>query len=159
MTNYMRNNKPLVIRNALATFDVGTSYRDWSLDYLSKRCGANKVHVRRNTMANAYKVGQAYFAEETTFQSYVDDLLAENELSKNSYLAVQNLRKAFPQVFEELKVAPFVQKLHGGPFLWIARAGRLSFYSNIVIYSSVCPGILYYHSFWEPPTLYGSQSS
>jgi len=122
--NYKRNNKPLVIRNALGTFDVGTSYQNWSLEYLSKKCGQNKVHVRRNTIAEAYKVGQAYFAEETTFQSYVDDLLAENEVSKNSYLAVQNLRKAFPQIFEELKPAPFVQKLHGGPFLWIARAGK-----------------------------------
>lgn len=57
----------------------------------------------------------------------MDDLLAGNERCRNSYMAVQNLRKAFPQVLDELKVAPFVQKLHGGPFLWIARAGHYEY--------------------------------
>jgi len=124
LLNHLSANKPLVIRQALPVFDTGTAYQNWSLDYLTQKCGHNKVHVRRNTTADEYKTGQAYFAEEVDFNSYVTDLLANNERSHNSYLAVQNLRKAFPQIFVELKPAPFIQKLHGGPFLWIARAGK-----------------------------------
>lgn len=127
LANHLGNNKPLVIRNALNTFDTSTAYQNWSLEYLTKHCGDNKIHVRRNTVADAYKTGKAYFAEEVEFKSYVSDLLQQNELSKNSYMAVQNLRKAFPQIYEELKVPPFVGKLHGGPFLWIARAGHYEY--------------------------------
>ncbi len=124
LRNHLSGNKPLVIREALSIFDTGTSYKHWSVEYLTQKCGHNKVHVRRNTNANEYKTGQAYFAEEVEFRSYVNDLLANNQKSQNSYMAVQNLRKAFPQIFEELKPAPFVEKLHGGPFLWISRAGN-----------------------------------
>ena len=41
--NYLKNNKPLVIRNALNVFDCGSAFKNWSLDYLSKKCGLNKV--------------------------------------------------------------------------------------------------------------------
>lgn len=127
LKNYLQNNKPLVIRNALKTFDMGIAYKSWSLDYLVDKCGSNKVHVRRNTINDDYKLGKAYFAQETEFKSYIDDLIEQNELSRNSYLAVQNLRKAFPQIIDDLKLPPFVGKLHGGPFLWIARAGHYEY--------------------------------
>ena len=55
------------------------------------------------------------------------DLHEDNEQCKNSYLAVQNLKKAFMQVSEEIKLPPLVEKFHAGPFLWIARKGHYEF--------------------------------
>lgn len=123
LANYLKQNRPLVIRNYLGSVDLGTAYQNWTLEYLVSKCGANKVHVRRNTIADEYKTGKAYFAQQTTFKSYIDDLVADNKRSQNSYLAVQNLKKAFPEVYDELKMEPLIfnQKLHAGPFLWIAR--------------------------------------
>ena len=91
--NYLKNNKPLVIRNALNVFDCGIAFKSWSLEYLGKKCGQNKVFVRRNTLADDYKTGKAYQVQEIEFKTYIDDLIQDNPTSKNSYLAVQNLRK------------------------------------------------------------------
>ena len=79
--------------------------------------------MRRNTIADEYKTGKAYFAQEASFKSYVDDLIEDNKRCQNSYLAVQNLKKAFPQIVDELNLPQLIfhQKLHAGPFLWIAR--------------------------------------
>ena len=127
LANHLRNNKPLVVRNALKKFDCGTAFKQWNLDYLLEKCGENKVHVRRNTINDDYKTGKAYFAQEVEFKSYVSDLVANNELSQNSYLAVQNLHKAFPQIFDDFKLPPLVEKYHAGPFLWIGRAGHYEY--------------------------------
>jgi hypothetical protein len=125
--NYFRNNKPLVVRNALKVYDCGTAYANWSLEYLTEKCGSNKVHVRRNTMKEEYKTGKAYLVQEIEFRQYVNDLLKDNKTSRNSYLAVQNLKKAFPQIDNELKMPPFYEKPHAGPFLWIARSGHYEY--------------------------------
>lgn len=122
--NYLQNNRPLVIRNALKVFDCGEAYANWSLDYLKEKCGSNRVYVRRNTLNDEYKTGKAYFVQEIDFKKYAEDLEDESPISRNSYLAVQNLKKAFHQIAHELKMPPFVEKLHAGPFLWIARSGK-----------------------------------
>lgn len=124
--NYLQKSRPLVIRNALGVFDCGTAYKNWTLDYLLEKCGSNKVHVRRNTMADDYKTGKAYFVQEIEFKSYIDDLVKDNLASRNSYLAVQNLKKAFPQIKDEFKM-PQLGRLHAGPFLWIARSGHYEY--------------------------------
>jgi hypothetical protein len=127
-TNYFLNNRPLVIRDALKLLDFGTAFTNWSLDYLHERCGSNRVHVRRNTIDDNYRQGKAYLVQEIDFATYVRDLLADNHQAKNSYLAVQNLKKAFVQVNDELKMpAELVEKLHAGPFLWIARKGHYEY--------------------------------
>ena len=46
----------------------------------------------------ALQLGTKYAIRKTTFGEYVDDLVADNQRSRNSYLAVQNLRKALPQL-------------------------------------------------------------
>lgn len=126
--NYFKANRPLVIRQALNVLDFGSAYENWSLDYLNEKCGNNKVFVRRNTIADTYKTGKAYQVQEIEFKSYVQDLNEDNDRAQNSYLAVQNLRKAFSQVYNELKMPPqLVEKLHAGPFLWIARAQHYEF--------------------------------
>lgn len=127
MRNFLSKSKPLVIRNALQVFDCGEAFKNWSLDYLSEKCGQNRVYVRRDTLSENYKMGKAYNVQETTFQTYVNDLLKDNLNSRNSYLAVQNIKKAFFQISEELKMPPFVEKLHAGPFLWIARSGHYEY--------------------------------
>ena len=42
--------------------------------------------------------GTKYNIRQTTFAQYVADLMADNKCSKNSYLAVQNIKKALPQL-------------------------------------------------------------
>ena len=127
VTKHLRQNRPLVIRNGLKVFDCGSAFKNWSLEYLKEKCGSNRVYVRRNTLLDEYKTGKAYMVQETEFQTYVKDLIEENRTSQNSYLAVQNLRKAFAQVCDELKMPEFVEKLHAGPFLWIARSGHYEY--------------------------------
>ena len=46
----------------------------------------------------ALQLGTKYAIRKATFGEYVDDLVADNQRSRNSYLAVQNLRKALPQL-------------------------------------------------------------
>ena len=125
--DYLRANRPLLIRNALRVYDCGTAFADWSLDYLSAKCGTNKVYVRRKTLADDYKTGKAYMVQAVEFRAYVRDLVANNTQARNSYLAVQNVKKAFPQINDDLRMPPFFEKLHAGPFLWIARAGHYEY--------------------------------
>ena len=46
--NHLKENRPLVIRNALSYFNCGNAFKDWSLDYLNEKCGSNKVYVTNN---------------------------------------------------------------------------------------------------------------
>lgn len=125
--NYFLANRPLVVRRALQHFDCGPAFGLWTLDYLTQKCGLNKVHVRRNTLNADYKVGKAYMVQEIEFRNYVKDLVENTASAQNSYLAVQNLKKAYPQIADELRLPPLVEKLHAGPFLWIARAGHYEY--------------------------------
>ena len=127
MKNFLSKSRPLVIRNALQIFDCGEAFNNWSLEYISEKCGKNRVYVRRDTLNENYKMGKAYTVQEIEFQSYVNDLLKDNFNSRNSYLAVQNIKKAFSQISNELKMPSLVQKLHAGPFLWIARSGHYEY--------------------------------
>lgn len=125
---YFLNNRPLVVRDGLKVMDFGSAYNNWSLDYLVEKCGSNRVYVRRNTIDENYRTGKAYLVQEIEFKSYISDLKMENNVSKNSYLAVQNLKKAFPQINDELNLPQtVVEKLHAGPFLWIARRGHYEY--------------------------------
>lgn len=132
-SDFFRANRPLVIRNALKVLPFGSAYKNWSLVYLLEKCGSNKVHVRRNTLDDNYKTGRAYMVQEIEFKDYVRDLVENNSKCQNSYLAVQNLKKAFPQVSDELEMPTcVVEKFHAGPFLWIARDGHYE-YTHMVI--------------------------
>ena len=44
------------------------------------------------------QLGRQYGVRQTTFAEYVADLKANNSRARNSYLAVQNIRKAFPEL-------------------------------------------------------------
>eukprot|EP01121_Diplochlamys_sp_Union-15-3_P021656 TRINITY_DN8887_c0_g1_i1.p1 TRINITY_DN8887_c0_g1~~TRINITY_DN8887_c0_g1_i1.p1 ORF type:complete len:279 (+),score=42.77 TRINITY_DN8887_c0_g1_i1:264-1100(+) len=43
------------------------------------------------------------------------------------YMAVQNLKRAFPQLVDDYPLPPYVGKLHGGPHLWIGCTGHYEF--------------------------------
>ena len=137
--DFFRANRPLVIRNALKHLPFGDAYKNWSLVYLLERCGTNRVHVRQNTLNDDYKTGRAYMVQEIEFREYVRDLAESNQKSQNSYLAVQNLRKAFPQIADELAMPTcVVEKFHAGPFLWIARDGHFEYTHMVPVQSSFC---------------------
>ena len=44
------------------------------------------------------EAGRQYNIKQIKFGKYIDDLIAGNAMSKNSYLAVQNVKKALPQL-------------------------------------------------------------
>lgn len=81
--------------------------------------------MRRNTACDAYRTGQAYNIEQMTFAEYLDNLGTKK--GRESYLAVQNVKRTFPMLEPDVSFAPYVEKIHAGPFLWVARAGHFEY--------------------------------
>ena len=62
------------------------------------------------------------------FREYIENLQAGNKKSESSYLAVQNFKKALPQLSNDLPpYEGIVGKVHAGPYLWIARPGHYEY--------------------------------
>ncbi|ELU13249.1 hypothetical protein CAPTEDRAFT_186624, partial [Capitella teleta] len=114
---------PVVIEGALED----SPSREWTLDSLEERVGGNEVHVRANTNCEDYRLGRKYNIRQTTFRDYITDIRKNNKRAKSSYLAVQNIKKAFPQIAADFTVPEYVGKVHGGPYLWIARQGHYEY--------------------------------
>lgn len=55
-----------------------------------------------NHLVICLQEGRKYNLRQTTFGSYISDLLKENKTSFNSYLAVQNIKKALPELLVSL---------------------------------------------------------
>ena len=115
--------KPVIIEN----FATDWPCMKWTLTSLKEKAGDNIVSVRRNTMSDNYVTGKKYNIEKMKFSEYIENLLQNNKKSKDSYLAVQNVKKALPQLEEEIPLPAYIGKLHGGPFLWIAHEGHYEF--------------------------------
>ena len=49
-------------------------------------------------VVSLFQSGRQYNIKQIKFGRYIDDLIAGNVRSKNSYLAVQNIKKALPQL-------------------------------------------------------------
>lgn len=120
--DFFKPGKPVIIDGALE-FPA----RSWTLENLKERVGHRIVHVRQNTNCQQYKIGRQYAIRQTTFAEYVSDIEAANSRSRNSYLAVQNIRKALPELEEDIAIPKYVGKVHGGPFLWIANRGHYEY--------------------------------
>ena len=114
----------MVIEGALENWPA----TNWTLESLKEKVGENEVNVRVNTNCEEYRVGvilllwmdvpyaimpkryhitiivslfqsgRQYNIKQIKFGRYIDDLIAGNARSKNSYLAVQNIKKALPQL-------------------------------------------------------------
>ena len=120
---YLQGGRPLV----LTGFANRWPARLWSLANLTEKVGQNVINVRRNTDLVDYRVGQKYNIEKMTFQDYIGNIIKGNKKAKSSYMAVQNMKQTFPQLENDIEIPDFVEKLHGGPFLWIANQGHYEF--------------------------------
>ena len=121
--DYLQGGKPLV----LTGFANRWPARLWTLADLKEKAGRNVINVRRNTDHLDYRVGQKYNIEKMTFDDYISNIIKEAKKAKGSYMAVQNIKQAFPQLERDIVVPEFVEKMHGGPFLWIAYKGHYEF--------------------------------
>jgi len=120
---YLKQGNPVIIENCLKHLPLSK----WTMEYLVKKVGQNKVTVRGKTDANDYKVGLAYSIRDTTVEKYVDDLVNNKPISQSSYLAVQNISYCFPQIKDECELPKYVEKHHQGPFLWVGRKGHYEY--------------------------------
>ena len=120
---FLNGEQPVLIKNYMANWKA----LHWNLVTLKQKAGHNSVFVRRNTSQDSYKVGKKYNIQSMLFSKYIDNLIEGNDVSKSSYLAVQNIGKALPELSEDIEVPKYVKKLHGGPFLWIAQQGHYEF--------------------------------
>ncbi|XP_074662267.1 bifunctional peptidase and arginyl-hydroxylase JMJD5-like [Tubulanus polymorphus] len=121
--DYLTPGKPVVIQGALDDWPASK----WNLNYLCEKVGQNKVLIRGKTNSDEYKVGKQHTIRESTFQEYVNDLLANNSRAQSSYLAVQNIKQAFPQIEAEAPLPSYVGKIHCGPYLWVAHKGHYEY--------------------------------
>ena len=120
---YLQGRKPLI----LTGFAKNWPAFNWTLHNLMEMAGENVINVRRNTNIEDYKVGQKYNIEKMKFAEYINNIVRNNKKSKSSYMAVQNIKQAFPQLEGQIQVPEFVEKMHAGPFLWIANKGHYEF--------------------------------
>lgn len=121
--NHLNIHQPCIIRNCLNNLSIS----HWTLSYLQEKCGDNFCDCRVGTSSDAYKQGTAYSIKSIQLKKYIQNILAENEESKNCYLAVQNIKHALPQLKNELEIPKYIQNLHSGPFLWIAPQGHYEY--------------------------------
>ncbi|XP_041463000.1 bifunctional peptidase and arginyl-hydroxylase JMJD5-like [Lytechinus variegatus] len=122
-TNYLRKGVPVVITDVADKWPAS----QWTLDELSRKAGHNKAFIRQQTDKESYKVGKSYSIRESPLREYIDDIRAENSRARSSYLAVQNIRSTFPELETDIDIPGYVEKLHGGPYLWIAMKGHYEF--------------------------------
>ena len=120
---YLNGNKPVIIENYMTEWPA----LHWTLAKLRHKAGHNQVFVRRRTAEETYRAGLKYDIESMLFSEYVGNMENHDPKSYNSYLAVQNIRKALPELEEDIEVPEYVKKLHGGPFLWLAQKGHYEF--------------------------------
>ena len=120
---YLNGETPVIIENYISEWPASK----WTLSSIKSKAGHNKVFVRRNTAQEDYKVGKKYNIESMSFSEYVENIEADNKKAQSSYLAVQNIKIALPELANDVRVPSYVKKLHGGPFLWLARKGHYEF--------------------------------
>lgn len=99
----------------------------WTLDSLCDKVGDNTAFIRQQTNKDDYKVGKTYTIRESPLREYIADLRAGNSRARSSYLAVQNIKKSFAQLQDEIPIPDYIGKIHGGPYLWIALEGHYEF--------------------------------
>uniref|UniRef100_A0A7S3PGZ2 JmjC domain-containing protein n=1 Tax=Aplanochytrium stocchinoi TaxID=215587 RepID=A0A7S3PGZ2_9STRA len=113
---FLDTNLPVVLRQ------VKSQKRcfDWDLNYLREKCENNIVIVRTETNRLLYRQGKRVPIEKMKFGRYATQILEKQKCRKRYYLAACNVKKALPQVNDEVYVPSFVKKIHKGPFLWVA---------------------------------------
>lgn len=122
-SDYLKTGVPLIIENYLQKLPCSK----WNMDYLIKTVGCNNVEVRGRTNQQDYKTGKSYIVRTTTVGEYIDELKTKTKRSLSSYMAVQNIRRCFPQLQDECVLPKYIEKIHNGPFLWVAHEGHYEY--------------------------------
>jgi hypothetical protein len=117
MSKYFHKQIPVIITDEARKWPA---FQKWNLDYLEKEVGSNKVEVREKTSSEQYKLGIRNSYREMSFAQYVNWHRNGTKEANDHYLAVQNLRKTFPQLSKDVPSPNYMSKLHCGPYLWIA---------------------------------------
>ncbi|XP_038059809.1 bifunctional peptidase and arginyl-hydroxylase JMJD5-like [Patiria miniata] len=120
---YFKKDVPVIITDVASKWPAA----GWTLESLKERAGHNKAFIRQNTSKEDYKVGKAYTIRESTLREYINDLDEDNSRSRNSYLAVQNIKSTFPELEADVPMPDYVGKIHLGPYLWIAVKGHYEY--------------------------------
>ncbi len=118
--------KPVVITGAADHWPA----RQWTIPNLVDRVGANEVWVRGDTDRDEYRQGNRYIIRKDTLAGYCSDLVKGNARARSSYLAVNSLQQAFPQLLPDVPMPEYLTangKLHLGPYLWMALEGHYEF--------------------------------
>lgn len=121
--HYFGPGRPVIINGVIEQWPA----KSWTLDKLQEKAGDAIVHVRINTDCAQYKLGQQYGIKQMPFSEYIEDIKRNKKRALNSYLAVQNIKKALPMLEDDIRLPPYVGKVHGGPFLWIANKGHYEY--------------------------------
>lgn len=118
---YLSKGVPVVIENGFNHWKANT----WTPENLTERCGDHLVHVRKFTRSSDYRSGKKYGIEEMLFSDYTKELVKKDKC--NYYMAVQNIKRALPQLEEDIEMLDYVGKCHMGPYLWIAPEGHYEY--------------------------------
>jgi len=121
--DYMKKGHPIVIEGCLQDLPCSK----WSMDYLKSKVGKNEVEVRGRTHQQDYKTGKSYMIRTTTVNEYIDELKAKTKRSLSSYMAVQNIKRCFPELQDECILPGYIEKIHNGPFLWVGHEGHYEY--------------------------------
>lgn len=121
--NYFSKEKPVLIENGIEDWPA----RKWTLKSLNEKAGHNTVFVRQNTSVESYRTGKSYSIESMKFSTYIENIEQNNRKAETTYLAVQNIKKALPELEADLQIPVYIEKVHLGPYLWLARQGHYEF--------------------------------
>jgi hypothetical protein len=85
--------------------------------------------VRKSVATDPYRLGKRVPIERMKFGAYVKAMARRRSQQSGSdyYLAALSIRRTFPQVADEFELPSYVQKVHSGPFMWLAQAGHYEF--------------------------------
>eukprot|EP01083_Nonionella_stella_P076564 208708_1 len=140
--------KPVVIRNGASHYPAIQRWKCDDFEYLRTQCGEDYVYIRRDTNCSKYRKGEKYKIERMPFKQYLNGLLANDDKSKSSYLAVTNIRYKLKNIIHDVPLCDFEDnptngvpvrtftlfknnsfklKLHSGPHLWIAHRDHYEF--------------------------------
>ncbi|XP_033632066.1 bifunctional peptidase and arginyl-hydroxylase JMJD5-like [Asterias rubens] len=123
LNNYFQKDTPVIITDVASSWPAAS----WSLESIKERAGHNKAFIRQNTSKQDYKIGKAYNIRESSLGDYISDLEVGNARSRNSYLAVQNIKSTFPELEDDVPMPDYIGKIHMGPYLWIAVNGHYEY--------------------------------
>ncbi|MEM6613078.1 MAG: cupin-like domain-containing protein [Cyanobacteria bacterium P01_C01_bin.72] len=106
--------RPFVIEGVANNWEA---YKNWSNDYLSNKCGNNKVPVRTevnkpvdNLDDCGYSKREFYQAEEMKFKDYIDLMSGERQEIGSRYMSQVDLEKYFPQLTADVNYPYFFNR-------------------------------------------------